>query len=100
MSLLPGSRDTSAPQTGHLHSLATALCVHYRTNDPSMFVFEKILTGGNPAASLACQHELFVLDRATVFPAFPEAPGLFLVPGENQDVGGIKAMDLHLLTLY
>ena len=22
------------------------------------------------------------------------------MPGENQDVGGIKAMDLHLLTLY
>ena len=100
MSLLLGSRDTSASQTGHHHSLATALCVHCRTNDPTMLVFKKILTGGNPAASLACQHDLFVLDRAIVFPAFPEDPGLFLVPGEDQDVGGKRAMDLYLLTLY
>lgn len=65
-----------------------------------MLVFQKILTGGNPATNLVCQHELFVLDRATVFPAFPEAPGVFLAPGEDQDVGGKRAMGLHLLILY
>lgn len=81
---LLGSTDTYAPQAGHHHSLATALCVCSRTNDPAMLVFEKILTGSRPAASLACQDELSVLRRArTVSPVFPEVPGLFLVPGED-----------------
>ena len=88
------------PKLGITTAWPLLLCVHCRTNDSAMLMFEKILTGGSPAASLACQDELFVLDRATVFPAFPEAPGLFLVPGEDQDVGGKRVMDLHLVILY
>ncbi len=66
-----------------------------------MLVSEKVSMRGSPAASLACQDELSVPGRArAVSPEFPETPGVFLVPGEDKDVGGKRAWDLHLLTLH